>query len=93
MGMKSLFSTNAQFPYFAEDQAIQVSNARQQSSMSVNEEGTVLISFTQMDVIALSFTPPIPDVEFNVNRPFIAIIGDRRKNFPYVIAKITNPNA
>lgn len=93
MGIKTLFSPSAQLPYLADTDQVEISNARQQASMTVNEEGTVLIAFTHMDVIALSFQQPVPDVVFTVDRPFLAIIGDRRRNFPFVIAKITNPKA
>lgn len=91
MGISTLFSTRASLPYLSDYDSVQVSNAQQQASMEVNEEGTVLIAFTNLNVVALSFQPPVPKVEFVVNRPFLAIIVNRNKSIPYVIAKISNP--
>lgn len=93
MGINSLFSQQAELPYLSDYDSVQVSNAQQQASIDVNEEGTVLVAFTNINVVALSFQVPIPEVEFNVNRPFIAIIADSKRNFPYCMAKITNPLA
>lgn len=92
MGITTLFSPRAQLPYLSDYDAVQVSNAQQQASMEVNENGTVLITFTNLNVVALSFQPPVPNVEFTVNRPFIAIIADRNKNIPFVISKVSNPS-
>jgi serine protease inhibitor len=93
MGVRTLFSLNAQLPYLSESDGLQVSNAQQQASIDVNEQGTVLVSVTNMHVIALSVQPEVPDVVFNVNRPFIVAIADRTRYIPYCIAKITNPVA
>ena len=93
MGIESIFSQQAELPYLSDYDKVQVTNAQQQASIDVNEEGTVLVAFTNLNVVALSFQTPVPDVEFNVNRPFIAIIADSKRNIPYCIAKITNPLA
>lgn len=92
MGIQNLFSPRAELPYLSDYSSVQVSNAEQQSSIDVNEEGTVVISFTNINVVALSFTPPVPSVDFVVDRPFLAVIANRDKNIPYVIAKVTNPS-
>lgn len=86
-----MFEPNAELPYLSNSQDIQVSNAQQQSSMDVNEEGTVLISVTQVYAIALTVQRTIPKVNFTVDRPFIAMIANAKENFPYVLAKITHP--
>jgi serine protease inhibitor len=91
MGIQTLFSPQAELPYLSNYNSVQVSNAEQQASIDVNEEGTVVISFTNLNVVALSFTPPVPSVDFLVNRPFLAVVANRNRNIPYVIAKITNP--
>lgn len=93
MGITTLFTPRAQLPYLSDYDSVQVSAAQQQASMEVNEAGTVLIAITNINVVALSFQPAVPNVEFNVNRPFIAVIADRSKNIPFVMAKITNPVA
>lgn len=93
MGIKTLFTPSAQLPYLSDYEAVQVTSAQQQASMEVNEEGTVFISFTNINVVALSFQVPVPDVDFNVDRPFIAMIADTNRNLPFVFAKVTNPVA
>jgi serine protease inhibitor len=91
MGVQTLFSPRAELPYLSDYSSVTVSNAQQQSSIDVNEEGTVVVSFTNINVVALSFTPAVPSVDFVVDRPFLAVIANRDRNIPYVIAKITNP--
>lgn len=73
------------------EDAVQVTNAQQQASIDVNEEGTVLISFTSVHVVALSFQPPVPDVTFTVDKPFLAMIVDGKKNIPFILAKVMDP--
>jgi len=93
MGIRKLFSTNAQLPnIFNSNEQLSISNVLQQASLEVNEEGSIATSLTAFAVIALSFTPTPPDVEFKVDRPFVAMIIDRKNNFPYFIAKISDPS-
>lgn len=91
MGINKLFSPESELPYMSDYGSMQVSNVQQKTSINVDEEGTVLITLTNVNVIALSFNVPIPDVEFVVDRPFIAVISNRDKNVPYVVAKISDP--
>lgn len=93
MGVRNLFGQNAELPYLSRTEPLQVSNAQQQTILEVNEQGSIATSVTSFNVVALSYQPPVPDVEFNVNRPFVAMIVNREKYFPYFIAKVTNPSA
>jgi serine protease inhibitor len=43
LGIKKLFTAQAEMPYLSDYESMQVSNAQQQTSIDVNEEGTVLI--------------------------------------------------
>lgn len=92
MGVKTLFSPSAELPYLSNFEDVQVSNAQQQASLEVSETGTIAVSLTTINVVALSFQAPVPDVVFNVNRPFVAMIANVVKKVPYVFAKVTNPN-
>lgn len=92
MGINRAFSENSEITKLTtNNQPLQISNAVQQASMEVNEEGSIASSLTSFSVVALSYSPPVSDVEFLVNRPFIAIICDRFKSFPYFIAKVSSP--
>lgn len=91
MGVKKLFTSQSELPYLSDSDSLQVSSAQQQTSIDVNEEGTVLISITNVNVVALSVQRPVPNVEFMVDRPFIAVIANQGKSIPYVIAKVSDP--
>lgn len=92
MGIHRAFSENSEITKLTTNrEPLQVSNAVQQASMEVNEEGSIASSLTSFSVVALSYSPPVSDVELIVNRPFIAIICDRNRNFPYFIAKVSSP--
>lgn len=92
MGVSSLFTPRAELPYLSDTDAVQVTNAEQQASMEVNEKGTVLVAFTNLNVVALSFQQPVPNVDFFVNRPFVAMVADTDRKLPLMMAKITNPS-
>lgn len=91
MGMQRMFTQNAEINQLILNENLEVSQAMQQASLEVNEEGSIATSLTSFSVVALSFSPPIPDVEFTVDRPFIAMIADKKRFFPYFIAKVMSP--
>ncbi|XP_070491985.1 serpin A3-4-like [Chironomus tepperi] len=94
MGIRNLFTPYAQLPnIFETTEPLTISNVIQQASLEINEQGSIATSLTAFGVVALSFAPPTPDVEFTVDRPFIAMIIDRKNDFPYFIAKVSNPAA
>lgn len=90
MGVNRPFTQNAEITKLASE-PMTVSNAVQQASLEVNEEGSIATSLTSFSVVALSFSPPTPNVEFTVDRPFIAMIVNRDRKFPYFVAKICTP--
>lgn len=90
MGINKAFSRNSEITNLS-NEPLQISNAVQQASMEVNEEGSIATSLTSFSVVALSFSPPVPNIEFNVDRPFIAMIVNRDRKFPYFVAKICAP--
>jgi serpin B len=92
MGVRELFTQGANLRKLSENgDPIAVSNAISQASLEVNEEGSIASSLTSFSVVALSFSPPVPEIEFNCNRPFIAMIVNRDQKIPYFLAKISNP--
>ena len=48
-------------------------------------------SATAFSVVALTIERDHEDGDFNVNRPFIAVIIDRKYGVPYFIGKISDP--
>jgi hypothetical protein len=93
MGIRKLFSPSAELPYLSDSDAVQVSNVLLHFSTDINEKGSGSTSSTATFVPETENFLEIPDVVFNVNRPFIAVIADRNRYIPYSIAKITNPVA
>lgn len=90
MGIKKPFTKYSEITKLA-NEPLQVSNAVQQAALEVNEEGSIATSLTSFSVVALSFSPPVPNIEFNVDRPFLAMIVNRDLMIPYFIAKISTP--
>jgi serine protease inhibitor len=91
MGVQKIFSQQSEINRLAVTETMQVSNAFQQTYMEVNEEGSIATSLTSFSVVALSFTPPVPNIEFTIDRPFLAMIVNRERKFPYFVAKICSP--
>lgn len=91
LGIKAAFSPDAEIHRLLANEPITLSNAVQTAQLQIDEEGTIATSITSFSVVALSFSPPVPDVEFNVNRPFVAMIVDRIRGFPYFMAKVSSP--
>jgi serine protease inhibitor len=48
-------------------------------------------SVTTYSIVALSIDRDYENVTFDVNRPFIAVIIDRKYGVPYFMGKITDP--
>lgn len=91
MGIREIFTQQANFKPFVHSENVFVSNAVQQSSLEVNEKGSVGASATAFSIAALSITAPLKDAKLVVDRPFIAMILDRKYQVPYFIAKVTDP--
>lgn len=91
MGIKELFSTQSQLYLYDNDIPLQVSDALQQTSLEVNEKGSIGASATAFSAVALTIQRDTEDTDFVVNRPFISIIFDRKYSVPYFMAKITDP--
>lgn len=91
MGITKIFTPAAELPFIAQGENLQVSSASQQASMEVNEKGTVVVTYTQVNAIALSIQRDPPKVNFRVDRPFVAMICDYERSFPFVMAKVSNP--
>ena len=91
MGIRDLFSSRANLAYLGNDNAVHVTDAKQQASIDVNEEGTIAISLTHFAAVGLSVQMPVPDIDFIVDRPFLAIVANRETQIPLIIAKVSNP--
>jgi serpin B len=91
LGIRDLFSQHAQLPFVSTKENVQVSDVQQQSKLEVNEKGTIAASITTFSVVALSYSPPLPNVNILVNKPFLAIVVEKANKIPLFISKISRP--
>lgn len=91
MGIHKLFTPSAELPYLAKDRNLQVSDVEQKSAIEVNEDGTIVVTYTNINAVALSIQRDPPKVTFTIDRPFIAMICDVNRKFPFVMAKVSDP--
>jgi serpin B len=92
MGIHKIFTPSAELPYLAKDSNIQVSDVEQKSALEVNQDGTIVVTYTNINAVALSIQRDPPKVTFTVDRPFIAMVCDVNRQLPFVMAKISDPS-
>jgi serpin B len=90
LGVTKLFEPNADLAYLAQGN-LQVTEAKQQTSIDVDEKGSVLISVTKITAVGLTVQRFVEDREFVVDRPFLAMIVHVQEKVPHVIVKVTDP--
>jgi serpin B len=89
LGIRDAFDPDrADFSGIAEE-GLFVKLAIQQADLAVDEKGTVGAAVT---VIGLA-PPSVPrvDVELTFDRPFLALIRDRRTGTPLFLARVADP--
>lgn len=91
LGIKKIFTQQSGFFPLQDKTPLQISSATQQCTLEVSENGSVGASVTKFSIVALSVQAPIKEVNFVVDRPFVAIIVNRLYRIPYFIAKVSNP--
>ncbi|KAG5681958.1 hypothetical protein PVAND_011359 [Polypedilum vanderplanki] len=91
MGIKNIFSSSSELYIFDSNQKSNIDQAIQQSVLEVDEIGTIGASATAFSVTPLMVQLLPIDSDLIVDRPFIAIIIDRKYGVPYFMAQITDP--
>lgn len=91
MGITKLFSTESELYLFDDNQPLRVDQAVQQSKLEVDENGSIGASVTAFSVVPLMVQALPIDSDLIVDRPFIAIIVDRKFGVPYFMAQVTDP--
>jgi len=69
-----------------------IDQALQQTFVEVNEEGTEAAALTEVAMAGRGLSVPQP-VEFNVDRPFLALIRDDRTGALLFIGQVADPSA
>ena len=91
MGIRDMFTPNSEMPYLSTNENVQISDVQQQSVLEVNEKSSTASSVTTFSVIALSYTPPVPNIVVTIDQPFLSIIVDKINKVPLFIAEINEP--
>ncbi|KAM4662174.1 alpha-1-antiproteinase S-like [Discoglossus pictus] len=88
MGMKDVFSNNADFSGIAENIGLKVSKATHKATLDVDEKGTVAAAATaiEMTLLALFHSE-------NINKPFILLLCSEPTNTILFMGKVTDPTA
>lgn len=91
MGIKELFSGSSKLSLYEDPSPLTVGDAIQQSTLEVDEKGSIGASTTVFSVVPLSISQELAHTIMVVDRPFIAMIVDRQYAVPYFLAKVTDP--
>lgn len=90
MGLASLFGDTADFSNLTEERA-SLSSAKQETYISVDENGCEASAYTKMDIMRMSMgVEELPVVELTLDRPFLFIIRST-ENLPLFIGVVNQP--
>ncbi len=84
MGLKSIFTTGADFSKITADQKLVVNKILQGSSIDVNNEGTTASSVSYIEMGLTSDSTPAPKFDFIINRPFVYVIMDKYQSILFM---------
>lgn len=83
-GFANMLETN-------KDAELVLDQAAQQAVLRVDEEGTVAAVVTELGFAELA--APMPDITFDVNRPYLFTISEEVTGWPILVANIGDPTA
>lgn len=90
MGLKTIFSSQADLRQIAENLA--VSEIAHEAYVDVNEEGTEAAAATVAAIHTLSANWNPNDMEFRLDEPFVAFVVDKIRSVPILAVKIVDPS-
>ncbi|PMP85840.1 MAG: serpin [Thermodesulfobium narugense] len=90
LGIKSAFTTNADFSGIAKSEDLYISDVVHQAYIDVNEAGTEAAATTSIGFVTTAYNP-IPVKNFIADRPFIFAIMDNKTKTILFLGKILNP--
>lgn len=91
MGVSSIFNQGAELPHLISNEKAVVSDMKQEAFIDVDEKGTKASAVTTVNVITLSASYPEDTIDFFVDKPFLAIIMEKKQNIPLFYARVTDP--
>lgn len=90
LGIKAPFGDSADFSGISEEGGLYISQILQKARLIFDEEGTQAAASTVVSVATSAYNPDLP-VEFNMNRPFVAVIADAATGAVCFAAVVNNP--
>ncbi len=90
LGMKSAFTTDADFSGISKSQNLYISDVIHQAYIDVNETGTEAAAATSIGFTTTAFNP-VPIKNFIADHPFIFAIMDNKTRTVLFLGKILNP--
>jgi serpin B len=92
LGIELLFTDRADLSGITREEPLFVSDVVHQATLTVDESGTEAAAATAVVTRAAGMPAP-PEVEMNVDRPFIVAVRDRASAQLLFLARVSNPNA
>ncbi len=89
LGIENIYNSDADFTKFSKNGNLHVSKIKQNTCMTVNENGAEASAYTQIEFKCTSALMVNHD-EMNLNRPFLFAITDNN-NTPLFIGVVNNP--
>lgn len=90
LGIKAPFGDSADFSGISEEGGLYISQILQKARLIFDEDGTQAAASTVVSVATSAYNPD-PPVEFNMNRPFVAVIADAATGAVCFAAVVNNP--
>lgn len=90
LGIKAPFGDSADFSGISEEGGLYISQILQKARLIFDEDGTQAAASTVVSVATSAYNPDLP-VEFNMNRPFVAVIADAATGAVCFAAVVNNP--
>lgn len=91
LGVKTAFGNDADFSGITGDMPLKIGSVLQKARLQMDEEGTKAAAATVAGMTAMGMINPEDVVEFNMNRPFVAVIADQETGAVCFAAVVTNP--
>ena len=90
LGIEAPFGDSADFSGISEEGGLYISQILQKARLTFDEAGTQAAAATVVAVATSAYNPDLP-VEFNMDRPFVAVIADAESGAVCFAAVVNNP--
>ena len=90
LGVEAPFGDSADFSGISEEGGLYISQILQKARLTFDEAGTQAAASTVVSVATSAYNPDLP-VEFNMDRPFVAVIADAESGAVCFAAVVNNP--